>query len=463
MIIQNISRQKIMKITTPKILKTSLYLTWAASVLTLTTTIAGIQGQRQAIKTVGEDATPSIVTAQRLKDAMAGMDANVVNELLLPSGQNQDAIKGYQERYKAATERLVKAAKNITFEKEEKSILTMQRGFGEYLTKVQQARDAHARGDINNTLIAYRGSIEIIDKQLLPAADELDKVNLEALDNSYNNQKSSISKSLAQIVLSGVILLTILIGTQIFLSYRTKRNLNLFLLAATILTLAFLNYTIGVFFSTSQNLRTAKEDAFNSMHDLRQARASIYIANAAESRYLLDKALASKYEQVFYENINKVAKLPNNKTFDNLITEIKENINNGNKDKKNIGFTGFLADELNNITFKGEEEATLKNLSALGKYVTIDQQIRQLEKSGKYQEAISLCLGNQPNQSNWAFDQFRKTNDEIFKINQNEFDKAIKQAFKATEGIEISASLVLSAVSLMTLFGLMIRLKEYSA
>jgi hypothetical protein len=460
MITQPISRQKIMKITTPKILKISLYLTWAASLLTLTTTITGIQGQRQAIKTVGEDATPSIVTAQRLKDAIAGMDANIANELLLPSGQNQEAIKGYQERYGAATERLVAAAKNITFKKEEKPILTMQRGFGEYLTKIQQARDAHARGDTNNTLIAYRGAIEIMDKTLLPAANELDKVNLEALDNSYNNQKSSISKSLGQIVLSGVILLIILIATQIFLSYRTKRNLNPFLLAATILTLAFLNYTVGVFFSASQNLRTAKEDAFNSMHDLRQARAAIYIANAAESRYLLDQAFAAKYEQTFFENINKVAKLPNNKTFDNLITEVKENINNG---KKITIFTGFIADQLNNITFKGEQEATLKNLAALGKYVAIDQQIRQLVKSGKYQEAIALCLGDQPNQSDWAFKQVLKTNSDTFDINKVAFDKAIKQGFKATEGIEISASLALSSISVMTLFALIPRLKEYSA
>lgn len=449
------------KFNTPNILKTSLYLTWFMSLITLTTTITGIQTQRQAIKTVGKDATPSVVTAQRLKDAMAGMDANIANELLLPSGQNQAAIKGYQERYEATAERLVLAAKNISFgDKEEKPILTIQKGLGEYITKIQQARDAHARRDINSTLIAYRAAIAIMDEQLLPTADELDKVNSEALDNTYNSQKSSVSTSLLRTVFSGLLLVCILVATQIFLSNRTKRNINPLLLLATIVTLGFLNHTIGVFFSASQNLRIAKEDAFNSMHALRQARAHIYIANAAESRYLLDKALGKKYEQMFYDNIDKVVKLPNNKTFDQVISELKESLYNG---KKTVSFTGLLADQLNNITFKGERESTVNNVIALGQYVTINQQIRQLVNSGKYPQAIALCIGNKPNESNWAFTQFLQANNQTFEINEKQFNQAIEKAGKDTEGIEITASIVLISVSLMALFGLVPRLKEYSA
>ncbi|MFM7405825.1 MAG: hypothetical protein ACKO3K_03945 [Cuspidothrix sp.] len=449
------------KFNTPNILKTSLYLTWFLSLITLTTTITGIQGQRQAIKTVGEDATSSIVIAQRLKDAMLGMDANVANELLLPYGQNKGAIEGYQERYEKVAERLVLAAKNINFgDKEEKPILIMQRGFGEYLTKIQQARDAHARGDINNTLIPYRAAIAVMEQKLLPAADELDKVNSEALDNTYNSQKSSVRQSLLKIVFLGLLLTAILVGTQVFLSNRTKRNINPLLLLATIINIGFLNHTVGVFFSASQNLRTAKEDAFDSMHNLRQARASIYIAHAAESHYLLDKGLAEKYEQVFYDNIDKIASFPNTRNFNIIIAEVKQNINSGNK---TVNFTGFMANQLNNITFEGEKEATLQNLAALGQYVSIDQQMRQLVKGGKYQEAIVIALGNEPNKSTWAFWQLLQANNKVFDINDQEFKQAIETAQKGTQGIETTASIVLISVSLMTLFGLMPRLKEYSA
>ena len=454
-----ISANSMRKITTPQILKGGLYLTWVATVLTLVTTITGIQGQRHTIQTIGKDSTPSIVIAQRLKDAMAGMDANVANELLVPPGQNQDAVKGYEERFKAASERLVLAAENITFgDLERKPIQTMQLGLGEYISKIQQARDAHVRGDANGSLVAYRAASEIMDKKLLPAADELDQVNLQALEDTYNREKLVANQALLKIFISGAILTTTLIALQLFLSYRTKRNLNPLLLVATGLSIAFLNYTAGSFLSASQQLRTAKEDAFTSMHALRQGRAAAYIANAAESRYLLDKALAAKHEQVFNENVIKIAKSPNGKTFEALVAEVTANTTNN---LKIGGFTGFLADELNNITFDGEKAAVLKSLTALGIYISIDQQIRQLEQSGKHQEAIALCIGSKPGQSNWAFDNFKNANTKNFDINQAEFDKAIKQAFQDIEGFEVGASGVLSAIALLVLFGLMPRLKEY--
>lgn len=181
------------------------------------------------------------------------------------------------------------------------------------------------------------------------------------------------------------------------------------------------------------------------------------VAYRAASK-ILDQALAAKHEQVFNENVIKIAKSPNGKTFEALVAEVTANTTNN---LKIGGFTGFLADELNNITFDGEKAAVLKSLSALGIYISIDQQIRQLEQSGKHQEAIALCIGSKPGQSNWAFDNFKNANTKNFDINQAEFDKAIKQAFQDIEGFEVGASVVLSAIALLVLFGLMPRLKEY--
>ncbi|BAY25810.1 hypothetical protein NIES2100_56180 [Calothrix sp. NIES-2100] len=452
-----VSSKAIRGLTTPQLLKGGLYLTWATSVLLLIAIISGVQSQRQAIKTVGQDSTPSIVTAQRLKDGLAGMDANIANELLVPTGQNQDAVKGYEERYEKTAERLVAAAENITFgDKERKPIETMQLELGNYIAKIQQARDAHARADINATLTAYRAAAEIMDKTLLPKADELDKVNLQALEDTYFDKQVATRKSLFSIFLIGLALIVVLGWLQLFLSQRMRRTFNPLLLIATAIAIAFLNYTAGALLSASQNLRVAKEDAFTSLHALRQARAIAYIANAAESRYLLDPAFATNHEQVFFQNLAKIAQIPNGQTFDSVVEAYKS------QDKKVDGFTGYLAEQLNNITFAGEKEATLANLSNLGTYIKIDQQIRQLEKSGKHQEAIALCLGNNPGQSDWAFEQFKATNQKAFDINQAAFDKAIVQGLRDVEGFEITTSVAVSAIALLSLFGLMPRIKEYS-
>ncbi|MCC5658238.1 hypothetical protein LC608_14825 [Nostoc sp. XA010] len=52
------------------------------------------------------------------------------------------------------------------------------------MAKIQQARDSHARDETNAMLTAYRASAEIMDKTLLPGADELDKINLQALEDA---------------------------------------------------------------------------------------------------------------------------------------------------------------------------------------------------------------------------------------------------------------------------------------
>jgi hypothetical protein len=451
-----LSTQAIKKSTTPQLLKGGLYFTWGASLVMLFATIGGVQGQRHAIQTVGKDSTPSIVTAQRLKDALAGMDANVANELLVPTGQNQDAVKGYQERYEKAAERLVAAAENITYgDKERKPIETMQLALGEYIAKVQQARDFHERGDTNKMLLAYRSAAEIMDNKLLAAADALDNANLTELNRTYTNEQFAAGKSLFLIVISGLLLIGVLVGLQMFLSQRMRRTFNPMLLAATAIAILFLGNTINALSAASQNLKIAKEDAFMSMHALRQTRAFVYIANAAESRYLLDKTFAPQHEQTFFYNIAKLAQVPDGQTLETIVTAL-------NKGETPV-FTGLMADELKNITFAGEREAALASVSTLAKYTTIDKQIRQLQKNGKLQEAIALCVGNNPGQSNWAFEEFKKANQKTFDINNAAFDKAIKQGFQEVNNFEIITGLSISAIALLTLFGLQPRLKEYSA
>jgi hypothetical protein len=455
-----LSSKAISKLTTPQLLKSGLYLTWSASILLLITTISGIQGQRQAIKTVGQDATPSIITAQRLKDAFTGMDANVANELLLPPGQNQDAVKGYEERYQKAAERLVAAAENITYgDKERKPIETMQLGLGNYIAKIQQARDFHQRGDNNSVLVAYRAAAEIMDKTLLPAADELDQANFAELKRIYNEEKSTSGKSLFLIVISGVTLIGVLVGFQVFLSQRMRRTLNPWLLAATAIAFIFLGYTTRAILSSANNLTLAKERAFDSMHALRQARALGYSADADQSRYLLDPTFASKHELAFMEKASRLAKLTDGLTLEIIVAAVKQ-------DKDIKGFTGLLADELVNIPgdfFPGEQEAALASLSTWENYITIDKQIRQLNQSGKLQEAIALCIGDKPGQSNWAIDEFKKANGKTFDINQAVFDQAIKQGFYDVAGFEITTPVALSAIALLSLLGLLPRLKEYSS
>src|SRR5689334_14117060 len=93
-----LSSQSIRQSTTPQLLKGGLVVTWGTGLFFLTTILMGVQAQRNALKTVGLDAAPSIMNAQRIQDSLADMDANVANELLAKPGQNQAAVDDYNKR-----------------------------------------------------------------------------------------------------------------------------------------------------------------------------------------------------------------------------------------------------------------------------------------------------------------------------------------------------------------------------
>lgn len=466
--IRKLSTSSTKKLTTPQLIKSGLYITWGIGLLSFVTTILGVQEQRNAIKTVGKDTTPSVITAQRLKDGMAGMDAFAASEFLVPSRNIQSSflepvekdangtiVQSYNERYRAITERLIAAANNTTYDEEREPIQTMQLGIGDYLTKIQQARDAHARRDQARTLAAYLTAAELLDTTLLPAADRLTQANVKALNRTYEAQRFGSARSLFLIAIVTLGLAGFLVMFQLFLSQRTRRTLNPFLLSATAIAILFLAHTIGSLLSASNHLKVAKEDAFDSMYSLRQARALTYGANADESRYLLDAKNAAIHEQAFFAKMNQIAAPPNGQTLEQIILLAQQKT-------KLVGLTGFLGDGLSNITFPGEREALIETLSALSNYLKIDQQIRQLQQSGKYREAIALCTGTNPGESNWAFDEVRRTNQKAYDVNDKAFKEAITQGNQDLAGFEIKSAIAITAIALLTLLGVMPRLKEYS-
>jgi hypothetical protein len=485
---------------TPRLLRLSLFATWGASLLLITTAVMAVQSQREAIKTVGLDAVPSILNAQRIRDSLADLDANAANELLVKPGQNSAATAAYNQRREKIARLLVAVAENITYDDQERiPIQTIQTKLGDYIQLIQQARDFNAQGNEANKLQAYRAAAEVIDKDLLPAATTLADINNKQLDKSYQNQRDNTFISLLVMILFGLLLLGVLVGVQLFLNKRMRRIFNPGMLAASLVTIIFLGYAIQTLSAAAGHLKVAKEDAFDSLYSLRVSRALAYSANGDESRYLLDKSLASKYEQEFFQKVTKIVGIPANQTFASIANAYQST---EDKDFKVPGFKGLMTDGLHNITFTGERIASVETLRFFGFYFDIDKKIRQLERSGKHQEAIELCIGNKTDQSNWAFDRYKEAQQKVININMEAFQGSMVQAFSAVgidtefkikvnptsqdaqvkkknESIEafgttnkietrtvnrfeIIATLAVIMISLLTLWGLSPRLKEYA-
>jgi hypothetical protein len=442
------------KYQTPQILRGGWYATWGVSLFLLMISIAGVGSQRNALKTVGKDAAPSILTAQQLQDSFADMDASLANELLMKPGEDRQALLDFNKNQKKIAERLVAAAKNITYPEEEKIVQGLQLNLSGYLLKLQAARDAHKRGNAIDTLNIYRSAANSIDRDIIPQAEQLSRINSQQLEEIYAAQRTINGGTGFFIAIVGLVQIAILVIIQLFLYQRTRRMLNLPLLGATAIAIIFLGYTISSFMGASNNLKIAKEDAFNSLHALRQMRSLSYKANADESRYLLDRQNASLHEQSFKAKINKILTVPANLTNEGVISNVLKN-------QPIPGLTGLLSEELNNLTFTGEKELAIETFKSFNEYLQIDTQIRQLASSGKLAEAIALCVGINKGESNWAFDRYKNIHTQLMDLNKKEFDQNIELGNDRLANFEAIASIALGSVAILTLVGLRPRLAEY--
>ena len=441
--------------TTPKRLQVSLGAIWIAAFLLFLAVFLGTRQHYAAIKAVGLDAAPSIVAAQRIKAGLADMDANVANELIAPPGRGAESEKGYNARRLEVSQTLVKAAENITYgDAERVPIQTLTYNLGNYEALVAQARLLHGRGGDTQTLTLYRQANLLMHQTLLPAADALDKANADPLADAYGRQKTASAGTRGVVWAAGLLLLTILLATQVWLSRRTRRTLNPLLLAATALGFVFLALTVGRLGEASGHLKVAKEDAFDSIHALWQARAVAYDANADESRWLIDRSHAREYQEAFFQKSAQIAAIPEGYTYTTVAASSQS---------LPPGFHGFLADELRNVTFPGEQDEATGVLRDYGQYAAIDGQVRSLENAGHSAEAVALCTGYAPGQSNEAYGRFDDALGRTLDINQKAFDGAVGAAFADLSALPILAPVAMLALALLSWLGLRPRLREYEA
>ena len=312
---------------TPNLLKAGGVAVTFTALLLMLTVIAGARSHRHQIQVIGRDSAPSIVAAQHISAALADMDA---------SAADKDSSNFDKRRTEAATA-IIAAAENITFGDAERiPIQKLAIGLAAY-SAVQNARQAQ----------------NIMDNDLLPAAAALDDANRKELEAVWAQQKTASERSLSLMIVAGILLGGVLLALQVFLAQRMRRTLNPGLFAATIAAWLFVVFAAQSFNTADRDLKVAKEDAFDSIIALWQARSVAYSANGDLSRALLDPANAAVYQKAFHEKDERVRR--------------------------------YIEDELKNITFPGELEAAeatksnylAKNFAkfddALGKTLKINQ------------------------------------------------------------------------------------------
>lgn len=407
-------------------LKASLTFLLIVDLILLLALLAGEREHRSLLQTIGRDSAPSIIASQHIKVAMADMDAQVVNQILVSPGVNQTAKMMYQARREEAAEALITAAQNITYGDEERNpIKHLQLWLGDYEALVQQALDAPNEP---NAVAIYNKAARIMDDNLFSAADKLDQANLDVMEETFSSRRNYATTTRVAIVFAGLLLLALLISTQWGLAHRVRRVFNPPLLVATIVGLTITMYAGGHLYRSAEDLRVAKQDAFNSLNVLWRARALAYAAKADESRFLLAQT-DSSHDSAFAANAAKVLQ----------------------------GDSGFLADELKNITFPGEEAAAQDAVRRWKVYMDSDLQIRLLKSLGKNDQATQLCLGK----AERNFQSFDRALVTTIGINQKAFDNSVASGFNELARFDGTVCVGVGVIGMACALGLWVRIREY--
>jgi hypothetical protein len=438
--------------TTPGQLQAIAIIITLACVLLLAVTESGLSSMNHSIQTIGKDTVPSIVAAEKIRASLADMDANAANCFF--SQGTREARNTYETDRHAAADSLVSAANNITYGNEERvPILTMVDGLQGYVGLVETARSKGFPLGMD----ALKQASTQMHSQLLPAAESLDKANFAHLDSIYAASKETIPGTLGRLWMVGVLLFAALIGLQVYITVRMKRLVTIPAAAASLLLLGWIVSMGNAIGLVQADLKTAKEDAFDSIHALWKTRAIAYDANADESLYLLERGSVrtpesgTALDQAFKQNVSQIIG-------PTAPDQILQQLGSG---KPNL--SGLIGTELKNITFDGEKEAATEMVKTYAAYLAIDEKIRQLETSGSHQQAVELCTGTKEGESNWCFDQFDKALTKTLDINQKAFDRSIEKSFADIAGLNIAAPIVSAIIIALAWVGILPRLREYRA
>jgi hypothetical protein len=381
---------------TPQILKTSGLAATVAATLLMVAVIAGARTHRHEIQAIGRDSAPSIIAAEQIRAALSDMDAMAAEE----------DRRRFEARRIEAVSALVTAAENITYGEDERTpIRKLAVGIGTYGGMVQNARN---KRDVE----LYRQAARFMDTELLPSAAALREANRAALQRTWEEQNNNSRRSLFLTIAAGIILGGLLLAIQVFLAQRMRRTLNPGLFAATVVAWVFVVYAGQSFNNADRDLRIAKQDAFESMLALWQARSLAYAANGDQSRALLDAPDASMHQKAFVEKDGRIR--------------------------------DAIARELNNITFPDEREPAEETQARYLEY-------RKLEQAGQHKAASA------------AFAQFDEVLGKTLKVNQDAFDSAVHQGFEDVANFELAASLTTAAICALVWLGLRPRLREYTS
>ncbi|MEU5878253.1 hypothetical protein [Spirillospora sp. NPDC047279] len=426
----------------------------------LAVTWSAVADARDGVRVIGHDAGPQVVATGDLYFQLIEMDAQLADALLVGRTQNlgvkrEQALESYDRSRRAAGAALLQAARLADDPTEERTARELLDAVARYERLAAQAllldeQTPHDAGPPpERVLETYRQATDLMKLDLLPKAYNLTLDNGTLVRHTYEDKRDAVTAGRLWVLGTGLVVLALLGGLQLFLFRRFRRLLNPALAIATLGTLVFVGVGFTMLGGQADHLKKAKEDGFDSILALSRARAIGNSANADQTKYLLDPARADTYEQVFLSKSQTIlyVKADSLAQYSGAVQQTgKEN-----------DYLGFLGSEFDRNRLPSQSQALNAVFTDYRAYQRDDRSLRDLVAGGQRQQAISTRLAS-PDSS---FGEYDRSLGGLIKIHSTAFNDAIKKGDDGTAGWNLVIPVAGIVLVALVLAGVRPRLSEY--
>jgi hypothetical protein len=436
----------------------------AIAVLFGVTTFA-IGNARDGLRVIGHDAGPQVVTTTNLYFALSDMDTQIANVLLIGKDSlgrgREHALALYEQRRGEASDAILHAADLAADDPTEaatvRSVLDQLGQYERLAAQALQLNDQaqHAAGPPPADVIRlYRQAGDVMRLKLLPQAYNLALSNGTIVRHTYEDEHASVLLGRVWVGVAGVVALVVLVLFQIYLTRRFRRVINPAIALSTVAVLVLTVLSVSLLSREAENLRAAKEDGFNSVISLSQARAISNSMHGDQSRFLLDPEKADTYEQVYLDKSKRVLYAPDSGNLDKYYAGLTKEVA-GYPEKDD--FLGFFGAEAQAVTTTAQGSALEAMLRSYQTFQQDDKRLRQLVVAGQKSQAITHTMGALSDN----FETYDQALVKLTDLHRKAFDKAIGGGDAALGGWNVLLPVAALVAAALVLVGVGPRLSEY--
>src|SRR5579859_518448 len=276
----------------------------AGALAVLAATSIGLTQLRSEVRAISGQSAPIAATASDLYFALSDLEAQVARLVMIDNGaglsDNQlDALLTYNRRGAQADadiQRIINAASTDADRTAARHLLdelALYRQLAWQALAVERQEATGIPGQLPPAALGYyTHATNVLHFELLPTAKLLRESSRDALDSSYDDQRTTALWGTTLTLVLGLALVTLLVFVQVRLAVRYRRLVNPMLALATLITVGLVVSATFVFTDETARLNRAQTEQFTPYLDLTAAQAVSYDAAADTSRYLLSGNLA---------------------------------------------------------------------------------------------------------------------------------------------------------------------------